>query len=51
MCIAVININARFEIFTALTPKNTVFWDIKTIPYLTGDILLHRYRVQPVNAM
>jgi hypothetical protein len=30
--------------------KNVVFWDIKLSCYLTGDILLLRYRAQPVNA-
>jgi hypothetical protein len=34
-----------------VTMKNVVFWDIKTHSYLTGDTLLLRYRVQPVNAM
>jgi hypothetical protein len=31
--------------------KNVVFWVIKPSSYLTGDTLLLRYRVQPVNAM
>jgi hypothetical protein len=42
--------------------KNVVFWDIKTLfvlhrrnkkpcSYFTGETLLLRYRVQPVNAM
>jgi hypothetical protein len=31
--------------------KNAVFYDIKPSSYFTGDTLLHRYRVQPVNAM
>jgi hypothetical protein len=40
----------RFEVFTAVTMKNAVFWDIKPSSYFTGDTLL-RYRAQPVNAM
>jgi hypothetical protein len=31
--------------------KIAVFWDIKPISYLTGDILALRYEAQPVNAM
>jgi hypothetical protein len=41
----------RFEVFTAVTMKNVVFWDIKPSSYLTGDTLRLRYRAQPVNAM
>jgi hypothetical protein len=41
----------RFEVFTAVTMKNAVFWDIKTQFFLTGDILRLLYRAQPVNAM
>jgi hypothetical protein len=41
----------RFEVFTAVTMKNAVFWDIKTRSYLTGNTLRLRYSVQPVNAM
>jgi hypothetical protein len=41
----------RFEVCTALTTKNAVFWDIKPSPYLTGNTLRLRYRAQPVNAM
>jgi hypothetical protein len=41
----------RFEVFTAVTMKNAVFWDIKLSSYLTGDTLLLRYRAQPVNDM
>jgi hypothetical protein len=41
----------RFEVFTARTMKNVVFWDIKPSSYLTGDTLRLRYRAQPVNAM
>jgi hypothetical protein len=40
----------RFEVFTAVTMKNAVFWDIKPSSYFTGDTLLLHYRVQPVNA-
>jgi hypothetical protein len=39
------------EVFTAVTMKNAVFWDIKPSSYFTGDTLLLHYRVQPVNAM
>jgi hypothetical protein len=31
--------------------KKAVFWDIKTSSYLTGDTLLLRYKIQPVNSM
>jgi hypothetical protein len=41
----------RFEVFTAVTMKNAVFWDIKPSSYFTGDTLRLRYRVKPVNAM
>jgi hypothetical protein len=41
----------RFEVFTAVTMKNGVFWDIKNNTYLIGETLLLRYRVQPVNAL
>jgi hypothetical protein len=41
----------RFEVFTAVTTKNVVFWDKKPSSYFTGDTLLLHYRVQPVNAM
>jgi hypothetical protein len=27
----------RFEVFTAITMKNAVFWDIKPSSYLIGD--------------
>jgi hypothetical protein len=37
--------------FAATTMENVVSCHIKTNPYLTGDTLLLRYRVQPVNAM
>jgi hypothetical protein len=43
--------HVRFEVFTALTVKNVVFWDIKPSSYFTGDTLRLRYRVQPVNSM
>jgi hypothetical protein len=42
---------ARFEVFTAATMKNTVFWDIKTSSYFTGDTLRLLYRAQSVNVM
>jgi hypothetical protein len=34
----------RFEVFTAVTIKNVVFWDIKPSSYLTRDTLRLRYR-------
>jgi hypothetical protein len=45
------HITSRLEVFTAVTKKNVVFWDIKASSYFTGDTLLLHYRVQPVNAM
>jgi hypothetical protein len=41
----------RFEIFTAVTMKNAVIWDIKIqfLPHKKKNIIF--YRVQPVNAM
>jgi hypothetical protein len=44
-------IYVRFEVFTAVTMKNVVFWDKKLSSYCTGDTLRLSYRVQPVNAM
>jgi hypothetical protein len=41
----------RFEVLTAVTMTNAVFWDIKPSSYLTGDTLRLRHRAQPVNAM
>jgi hypothetical protein len=41
----------RFNVYTAVTMKNAVFWDIKTCSYLTKDKLRLRFRYQPVNAM
>jgi hypothetical protein len=43
--------SVKFEVFTAVAMKNAVFWDIKPSSYLTGETLLFRYRVQPINAM
>jgi hypothetical protein len=43
--------NVRFEVFTAVTMKNVVFWDKNSSSYLTRNILLLRSRTQPVNAM
>jgi hypothetical protein len=34
----------RSEIFTAVTMKNAVFWDIKPSSYLTGNTLYLHYR-------
>jgi hypothetical protein len=45
------NIYAGFEVFTAVTMKNAVFWDIKPSSYITGDTLRLRYRALAVNAM
>jgi hypothetical protein len=41
----------KIEVFTAVTMKNAVFWDIKPqfVPHRRHISL--RYRVQPVNAM
>jgi hypothetical protein len=41
----------RFEVFTAVTMKNGIFWDIKPSSYLTVDILRLHYRAQPVKTM
>jgi hypothetical protein len=41
----------RFEVFTAVTMKSAVFWDIKPTSYFTGDTLRLHYTDQPVNAM
>jgi hypothetical protein len=41
----------RLEVFTAVTMKNAVFWDMKPSSYFTGNTLPLRYRAQPVNAM
>jgi hypothetical protein len=41
----------RFEVFTGVTMRNVVLWDIKPSLYFTGDTLHLHYRVQPVNAM
>jgi hypothetical protein len=43
--------NVKFEVFTAVTMKNGVFWDIKPQLDLTESTLRLRYRVQLVNAM
>jgi hypothetical protein len=41
----------RFEVFTAVTMENVVFWDENPSSYFTGDTLRLHYRDQPVNAM
>jgi hypothetical protein len=46
-----ISMYIRFEVFTAVTMNNAVFWVIKTSSYLTGNTLRLRYSAQPVNAM
>jgi hypothetical protein len=38
-----------FEVFTAVTMKNAVFWDIRT--QVVPHTLSLGYRAQPVNAM
>jgi hypothetical protein len=45
------NGNVRFEVFTAVTMKNAVSWDIETqfVPHRRQ--LRRRYRDQTVNAM
>jgi hypothetical protein len=43
--------HARFEVFTAVTMKNAVYWDINTQFVPSGDTLGLRYRAQPDNAM
>jgi hypothetical protein len=43
--------DVRFEVFTAVSVKNVVFWDIKPKLYLTENTLHLRYGPQPVNAM
>jgi hypothetical protein len=44
-------LDVRFEIFTVVTIKNSVFWYIKLSSYLTGNTLLLHYGAQPVNAV
>jgi hypothetical protein len=41
----------RFEVFTAVTMKNTVLWDINPSTYFTRNTLLLCNRNQPVNAL
>jgi hypothetical protein len=41
----------KFEVFTAVTMKNAVFWDINPSSYLIGDTLRLCYRAQLVNVM
>jgi hypothetical protein len=41
----------RFQVFTAVTMKNVVFWDIKPSSYLIGSTLRLRHTGQAVNAM
>jgi hypothetical protein len=43
--------HVRFEVFTAVTNKNAVSWDIKPSSYLTADTLRLRYRAQRVDIM
>jgi hypothetical protein len=46
----IINV-VTFEVFTAMTMKNGVFWDINLSSYLAWNTLGLRHRAQPVNAM
>jgi hypothetical protein len=41
----------RFEVFTAVTMKNAVFWDIKTQFVHHRRHITSLYIAQPVNAM
>jgi hypothetical protein len=51
ICFKMTSVNlVEFEVFTVVTMKNAVFWDIKTL-YLTGDTIPLPYRVQPVDTM
>jgi hypothetical protein len=43
-------VDVTLEIFTAVTMKNVVFWDIKPSTYLTRNTLHLRYSDQPINA-
>jgi hypothetical protein len=43
-------ISLRFEVFTAATMKNAVFWDINP-QFFTGNTLRLHYTVQSVNAV
>jgi hypothetical protein len=45
------DLEVRSEVFTAVTMKNGVFWDIEPSSYLKEDTLRLRFRAQPVNAM
>jgi hypothetical protein len=41
----------RFEVFTVVSMKNVVFWDIKNPVRTSQETLLLCYRAQPVNAV
>jgi hypothetical protein len=41
-----IKLLVRFEVFTTVTMKSAVFWDIKLNTYLTGSTL--RLRTEPI---
>jgi hypothetical protein len=43
--------NVRFEVFTAVTIMNAVFWDIKTQFVLHRQHIMPPLKSQPVNAM
>jgi hypothetical protein len=43
--------NVISDVFTAVTMKNAVFWDIKPSFYFTGVTLRPRNRAQPVDVM
>jgi hypothetical protein len=41
----------RFKIFTVVTMKNVIFWDIRAQFLLHRRHIRLRYRIQPVHAM
>jgi hypothetical protein len=43
--------HVRFEVLTAVTMKNVIFWDIKIQFVLHRDTFRLRYKAQPVNIM
>jgi hypothetical protein len=45
------NCFVRFEVFSAVTMKNVVFWDIINPVRTSQETLRLRNRAQPVNAM
>jgi hypothetical protein len=51
ICCLVMVTLVRFEVVTAVTMKNVVFWDIKPQFVLHRRHITSRYTVQPVNAV